>query len=70
VCGGVLTVDGSTKAGELNEEGDDDCGSSELEYSEIERVSLGSPSVDAGGGSETVVWSPVCSLRRKAEAGR
>ena len=64
-----MTTGGSTRAGGQNEEGGDDCGSLEFEYSEIERGSLGSLSVDAGDGSEMVVWSPVCSLRRKVEVG-
>jgi hypothetical protein len=65
-----LTADGSIRAGGLNEDGGDDCGSLEFEYSETERDSLGSLDVDAGDGSEMVVWSPVCSLRRKVEVGR
>jgi len=65
-----LTADGSTRAGGLDEEGCDDCGSLGFEYSEIERDALGSLSVDAGGGSEMVVWSSVCSLRRKVEVER
>ena len=70
MCGGALTVDGSTKAGGLDEEEEDDWGSLEFGYSEIERDSLESPSVDTGGGSEIFVWSLVCSPRRKAEVWR
>ena len=63
-------MDGSIKAGGLDEEEKGDWGSLELEYSKIERGSLGSPSVDDGDGSEIFVWSLVCSPRRKAEVGR
>ena len=63
-------MDGSIKAGGLDEEEKDDWESLEFEYSETERDSLRSPGVDAGAGSEMFVWSPVCSLRRKGEVWR
>jgi hypothetical protein len=75
VCGGALTVDGSTRAGGLDEEGDSDGDwwSLGFEDREIERDSLGSPSDDAaelGGRSEMFVRPPVCSPRRLEVVGR
>ncbi len=58
--GDALTIDGSIRAGGLEEEEEDDddgWGSLEIEDREIERDSLGSPSEDAelGDGSERFV---------------
>ncbi len=55
-----MTIDGSIRAGGLEEEEEDDddgWGSLEIEDREIERDSLGSPSEDAelGDGSERFV---------------
>lgn len=60
----------SIRAGGLDEEGEDDWGSSEFGDREIERESLGSPSEDAGGESEMFVRPPVCLPRRVAEVER
>jgi hypothetical protein len=65
-----LSEDGSISAGGLDEEEEDDWGSLGLGHSEIERVSLGSPSEDDRDGFEMFGWSSECSPRRKVEVGR
>jgi len=73
VWGGALRVDGSIRAGGLDEL-EEDWGwrslSLEFGYRDIERDSFGSPSEDDTGVSEMFVWPPVCSPRRILAVGR